>query len=72
MELNIHLNYKCMAIAGDSDIWWVTQKTSGKIEANIALFESIKYDEYTNFWTEVEITILFEKPALKKGIKNEI
>ena len=56
-----------MAIAGDSDIWWVTQKTLGKIEANIALFESIKYDEYTNFWTEVEITILFEKPALKKG-----
>lgn len=61
-----------MVIADDSDIWLVTQKTSGKIEANIALFELIKDDEYRNFWTEVEITILFEKPALKKGIKNEI
>ena len=68
-QKNGYLNHTCTFVTGDvyqknTNLRSVTQNPLLKMEPNIALLELLEEETFTNFWTDVEIVIIFIKLSL--------
>ena len=77
-QKNGYLNHTCTFVTGhvyqkNTNLRSVTQNPLLKMETNIAMLELLEEETFKNFWTDVEIVILFIKLwQVTIGIKEHI